>query len=205
MSEKDELERLWSSQTAGPPTKGEDMLNIAIRKADQFDRMIRRRNVVECIAAAFVAVFFAIMAVRAPNALARAGNAVVAASGLWIIYYFARHGREARDPAPDQTLAGFQRALLGKYEHQIRLLKSVKYWYLLPPYAGLLLMSAGLILQNRHVARLGWADFILPVTYTAVYAGVWWFNEVAGVGWLMRQRARLLESMRGLEGDQCES
>jgi hypothetical protein len=196
MVEKDELGRLWSSQTRGPQIEGEKMLEIVMREANRFDRVVNRRNWREWIAGGFVAVFFVFVALAAPNALVRAGAAVIAASGLWIILYLARYGREAADPTPDQTLLGFERALLRKYEHQIRLLKNVKYWYLLPPYIGLLLMSAGQILQHHRVAPLGWVDFIRPAIYTAFFAFVWWLNEMFAVGRLQEKRARLLERMR---------
>jgi len=192
----DELDRLWASQTAGPQTKGEDMLEIAIREANRFDRVVTRRNWRESIAAVVVAAIFAFQAFRAPNGLLLAGDAVIVASALWVIFYLVRYGREELDPAPDQTVAGFQHALLRKYEHQIHLLKSVKYWYLLPPYVGLLLLSAGRIFEHRRVAALGWIDFVALAFYTVLFAGVWWLNEVFALGHLKRKQARLLEAMR---------
>jgi hypothetical protein len=202
MNDRDELDELWASQPRRPQMKGEDMLEMVIRKASRFDRMIAIRNAVECVAAGAVAVIFGTMAFNATNALMRAGNAVVAASGLWIIFYMLRYSREAGGPAPDQTLAGFRQALLRKYEHQIRLLKRVKFWYLLPPYMGLLLWSAGVISERAARGRLGWAEFAAPVIYTSVFAGVWWLNEVKGVRWLNGERRRLAESAEGAEGEE---
>jgi len=201
MADRDEFGQLWCSQAAGPQVKGEDMLAMAMRKARQFDRTIKIRNAVECAAAAVVAVFFGLEALWSPNGLLRAGNLVVAASGLWIIFCMLRYGREARDPAPDQSLAGFRQALLRKYEHQIRLLKSVKYWYLLPPYAGLMLVSAGILRESAAKGRAAWSALIVAAVCTAVFAGVWWLNEVHGVRWLNRQRAQLLEGKNFGEGD----
>lgn len=172
------------------------MLAMVMNKAARFDRTIRARNWRECGAAALVAVFFAVGALHAPNALMRAGNLVVAGSGLWIIFYILRYGREAPEPAPDQSLVGFQQALLRKYEHQIRLLRNVKYWYLLPPYAGLLLLSAGIGSAGAADGRAGWIGWLGVAIYTAVFAVIWWLNEVRAVGRLQRERARLLEGMR---------
>ncbi len=191
MPNRDDLEQLWCGQTLGPPPKGEDMLAIAISKTDRFDRRIRTRNLTECVAAAAVAVLFAIFAIRVPDAFLRAGNLVIAASGLWILFYILKYGREAPQPAPDQSIAAFERALARKYQHQIRLLKSVKYWYLLPPYTGLLLLSAGMLRQRAAHGPLHWVDFIPPAIYTAVYAGVWWLNEAAARR-LEREREVLL-------------
>jgi hypothetical protein len=138
MADKDELDELWHGQTTGPPIKGEDMLTIAMEKANRFDRKIKARNLRECLAAVLVTAFFAFLAWKSPNALARAGHLVVAASGVWYGFYILRYGREAPSPAPDRSAADFQQALLRKHDHQIRLLKTVKYWCLAPPYVGLL-------------------------------------------------------------------
>jgi hypothetical protein len=176
------------------------MLAIAIKKTDQFDRMIRGRNWRECAAAALVAVIFGAAAYWAHSGLVRAGNLVVAASGLWIIFYTLRYGHEVPDPTPDQSLAGYQRALLRKYDHQIRLLRNVKFWYLLPPYAGLVLGSYGVIAEHRAANGPGWSNFLGPAIYTAVFAGVWWLNEVYAVGRIKRERTRLLGEIHAREG-----
>jgi hypothetical protein len=178
------------------------MLTIAIERANRFDRMIRLRNWRECGGAALVTAFFTFVAWRSPNALACAGNLVVAASGLWIVFYMLRYGREAPAPAADRSLADFQQALLRKYEHQIRLLKNVKYWYLLPPYVGLLLASAGKTMADSAEGQPGWPQLIAVAIYTGVFGGIWRLNEVYGVRKLRGERARLLEEMRPATGEQ---
>jgi hypothetical protein len=168
------------------------MLTIAMERANRFDRTIRMRNWREGGAGVLVAALFAVIAWNSPNALARAGNLVVAASGLWVAFCIWRYGREAPPPAPDRSLADFQQALLREYDHQIRLLKNVKYWYLLPPYVGLLLASAGIVMANT---AKGWPQLVAMAIYTALFGGVWWANEVYGVRKLRRQRTRLLQEM----------
>lgn len=195
MADNDELDRLWCSQTTGPSKKGADMLTIAIERAKRFDGKIRARNLRECLASVVVAAFFAFVSWNSPNALARAGNLLVAASGLWIVFYMLRYGRSAPAPTPDRSLEDFQQALLRQYDHQIRLLKNVKYWYLLPPYAGLLLASAGIVQQRAAQGQPGWPQWIAIAVYTVIFAGVWWLNEVYAVGKLRRERARLLQEM----------
>jgi len=177
------------------------MLTIAIQRANRFDHIIKVRNWVECGAAALVTVLFGIMAWRAPNALVRAGDLVVAASGLWIGFYMLRFGREALIPAPDRSLSDYQQGLLREYEHQIRLLKNVKYWYLLPPYVGLLLASAGTVMARAAEGRPGWPELIAVAIYTAVFGGVWWLNEGLGVRKVQRERSLLLEEIHGAMGD----
>ena len=201
MADKDELNQLWCGQTTGPPTKGEDMLTIAMERAERFDRTIKARSWRECGAAAVVTAIFAFKAWGSQNALACAGNLVVAASGLWIVFFMFRYGRNAPAPAADRSLADFQQALLREYEHQILLLKNVKYWYLLPPYVGLLMASAGTVMARSAEGRPGWPESIAVAIYTAVFGGVWWLNETYAVGKLRRERARLLEEMKQAGGE----
>ncbi|MGD0362794.1 MAG: hypothetical protein ABSC93_18105 [Bryobacteraceae bacterium] len=196
MADKDELDRLWCGQTTGPPRKGEDMLTIAMERVNRFDRKIRARNLRECLVGLVVTAIFAAIAWQSPNALARAGNLLVAVSGLWYGFCIMRYGREAPSPAPDRSVADFQQAMLRKYDYQIRLLKNVKYWYLLPPYVGLLLASAGIVMANIAGRKPAWPQLVAAAVYTAVFGTVWWLNEVYAVGKLRRQRARLLDEMR---------
>lgn len=202
MTDKDELGQLWCSQSAGPQMKGEDMLAMAIKRVNRFDRTIKLRNLRESGAGLVVAVLFAWIAWHSPAALARTGNALVAASGLWYAFGMWRYGREARPAAPDRSLADYQRALLRKYDYQIRLLKNVKYWVLLPPYAGLLLASAGNLMGDAAKGRPAGPQWVAMGIYTAVFATVWWLNEVYAVRALSRGRAGLLEQMHHTEGEE---
>ena len=121
----------------------------------------------------------------------RTGYFVVAAGAAWIIYYLVRYGNTRVSADPSQSLTDYTRALVERYDHQIRLLKMVKYWYLLPIYTGLLITSVALFLE--HGWRIpAWRDFAMPALYTAFFAAVWWLNEVYSVGRLRKQRARLL-------------
>lgn len=177
------------------------MLTMAMERANRFDRMIKLRNWREAAGGVMLTAIFAFIAWESPNALARTGNVVVAASGLWYVFCMLRYGHEPRTAAPDGSLTDFQQALLRKYDYQIRLLKNVKYWYLLPPYVGLLLASAGILMANAAKGQPGWPQWIAVAVYTAVFGFVWWLNEGLGVGKLRRERARLLEEMGKPEMD----
>jgi hypothetical protein len=195
MADKDELNQLWCGQNTGPPAKGEDMLTIAMERANRFDRTIRLRNWRECAGGVALTAIFAFIAWHSPNALARAGHLVVAASGVWYCFYMLRYGRGTPLPAPDRSAADFQGALLQQYDHQIRLLRTVKYWALAPPYVGLLLASAGIVEANQAAGQPVWPQLIAFAVYTAVFGAVWWANEIYAVRKLRDKRARLLEEM----------
>jgi len=201
MNQPDDLEQLWKTQPVDPAVKGEEMRKIILKKTEKFDRTIRRRNMRETIAAVIVAIFFTYIAWGQHNAIERAGSFIIAAGALWIIYYMRRHGTEPADPNPDETLEGYQRALVRKYDHQIRLLRKVKFWYLAPLYVGLLTGSAGLVKELAEKGESIWLAAVFPLFYTLVFAGIWWLNEVYGVRKLSRLRAQITS---GIEGEtQC--
>jgi hypothetical protein len=202
MNRPDELEQLWKTQPADAAMKGEEMRSIILKRTETFDRKIRWRNLRETIAAVAIAVFFTYIAWGQRNGLQRAGSFILVASALWIIYYIWRHGSDPADPNPDQTLAGYQRALVRRCEHQIRLLRNVKFWYLLPFYVGLLTGSVGMLKERAASGPLTWLDAIGPIFYTLVFAGVWWLNEVYAVRKLQRMRTKLMSNMEEAE-TQC--
>ncbi len=195
MPDKDELNELWCGQPAGPPIKGEDMLTLVMEQANRFDRQIKARNLRECLAAVLVSAIFGVVAWHSPNSLARAGNLIVAASGIWIVFCMLRFGREASSPQPDKSVADFQQALLRKYDHQIRLLKNVKTWYLLPPYVGLMMASSGIVVANRASGQPAWPQLVATAIYTGVFLFIWWLNERYAVAKLQMERAKLLRQM----------
>jgi hypothetical protein len=70
------------------------------------------------------------------------------------LLYFASWHTGLVDPNPDQSLAEYRSALVSKIDHQIRLLRRVKYWSLLPTYVGLLTLNAGWLQPCRRGAAL---------------------------------------------------
>ena len=201
MNRPDDLEQLWKTQPVDPAVKGEEMRKIILKKTEKFDRTIRRRNIRETVAAAMVAIFFTYIAWGQRNGIDRAGSIILVASSVWIVYYMWRRGAEPPDPNPDQTLEGYQRALVRKYDHQIRLLRNVKFWYLAPMYVGLLTVSVGLLKERvEKGSPIGFA-VLYPLVYTALFAAVWWMNEIHAVRKLERLRAQVTS---GIEGGETE-
>lgn len=107
---------------------------------------------------------------------------------VWIAGYMLRFGREPEAPDASADAETYRLALVARYDRQIRLLRNIKYWYLLPPYVGLMLLFASAFTGESHP---GWAAYIAPVLVTVVYAGIWWLNEVCAVGKLRTARDRL--------------
>jgi uncharacterized membrane protein len=195
MNQPEELEQLWKTQPLGTPTKGEDMRRYVLNKIASFDRTIRVRNTVESLAALLVAGLFAYMAFPQQNTIERLGKIMIVAAALWIIYYLRFRGGKAAEPPAEQTVASYVAALRAKYDYQIRLLRNVKFWYLLPFYIGLLTLTAGQLAAQAHERPLSWANAIPPLVYSLVFAGVWWLNEVYAIRHIKRLRDRLSSSL----------
>ncbi len=196
MNQPDDLEQLWKTQPVEAAMKGEEMRKIILKKTEKFDRMIRWRNIREYAAALFVVPVFLYYTRIMPNNLARLGCIIVVAGALWIVYYLWRHGTGPSDPLPDQSLESYQHALIAKYDHQIRLLRTVKCWYLLPIYVGLLTLSVGQMQQHAAMGAITWIDGVGPVFYTLVFGGIWWLNEVYAVRKLEQRRMRLTSGVQ---------
>lgn len=206
MKEQDELRDLWCSQPPWGDMKGEEIMAAVQKRIARFDRMIAVRNLAECIAAGLVVAFFGWLGLRTHDSLMQAGFFIVAAGAAWIIYYLARHGQVSVSPDPNQCLPNYIRALIERYDHQIYLLKNVKYWYLLPMFVGLLITSVALYREHPGAIPF-WSALIMPAIYTAVFVGVWWLNEVVAVGRLRQERARLfsLSETMNSQGGQNET
>jgi len=191
MTGRDNLESLWRTQPVDTNMKGEEMRQVIIQKTARFDRTIRRRNMREVIGALVGAVGFSYMAWAQTSWISRWGAALVLATFIWIIYYFLRHGAGPEDPDPDQSAAAYQRALIGKIDHQIRLVRSAKYWFLLPMYVGLLLLTAGDVMTRSGGSGVTWKDAFGPALYTIVFAVIWWANDVYAANKLRSWRTQL--------------
>ena len=192
MNHDDELRDVWCSQPSTTATSKEDLMELVEKKTQRFDRMIRVRNLAECVSALAVAALFTAMALHSSEPMQRTGNFLVAASGLWIIYFLLRFGQTSAPADPGQPLTAYRSALVERYDRQISLLKSVKYWYLLPPWTGLMIGTISVLQSEARKGRLGWNDFLDPAIYTAVFAFIWWLNEALAVPRLRADRDRVL-------------
>jgi len=191
MNSNDELRDLWQQQPAAPVRKGEDMLTLVIERTRKLDRQIAGRNTREVCGALFVAIVFAVMAWNAQGEIERLGWAITAASGIWIAYYILRFGAGPGRVDREASVASYTAVLAEGYERQIRLLKTVKYWYILPQWIGVTVAMLGSWVRLGGSAMaaigpaLGWAFA------SAVCVAVWMLNERYGVRCLVRLKAEL--------------
>lgn len=155
----------------------------------RFDQKVFWRNAREYAAGIVVLVVFSGQLVTGFD---RVGALVgILAVGFVLTYLWWRHrGLHPLDPASD--VAAYQAALVARYDDQIRLLRSVPYWYLLPLYFPLLWMARNVWHKSPAAAVV--SLFVI----LAFYVGIGWLNVVVAVRSLRVARDRV-ESMLSKE------
>lgn len=142
----DDAKRLLAQVDAegGSMPAATDAEILAMLKADsaRFDRMIRRRDRIETIAAVLVALVF-LPQLWWGSWLTRLGVVLFVAGS--VLTYVRLRGARRDAPSPDMTAPVVEmiRGRLDSVDAQIRLLESVFWWYLAPLGLGVILIFAG--------------------------------------------------------------
>jgi hypothetical protein len=193
--QSDDLCRLWQSDSGNGAVDPSDLLRELERRSRSFDRMIRRRDIREIAGGLVVTVVYGLMAWKAGTLLFLVSDIWLAACGVWFAYYLRRDSKRSLQPVPDQSLVVYRQSLMERYDGQIRLARSVKYWFLLPMWFGLLLQALASRLDGGS-----WFKFSMIMLVATVGNGfVWWLNEGPGVRYLERKR-RQLAALLGEDG-----
>ena len=143
----DGLQQLWRDQPLTAPTVDLEALR---GRAERFRKGIQRRNVVETIAAVFVATFMPYLAFDAGEEmplLSRVGLALAAPGALFVIVYLWRRGAAGAHPDPSLSVSEHQAALRVALGRQAELMDRAWLWYVGPLLPVLVLFNAGLVVD----------------------------------------------------------
>jgi hypothetical protein len=195
MTSSDELRQLWQSDISEAINQHE-LLRELERRNRSFDRMTRRRDFRDVVAMLVVIVVYLWFAAHTGNTFERVADLWLVVFGIWFIFYLRRYAKLSRKPVPEQTLGAYREALVERYDGQIRLAKSVKYWFLLPMWLGQMLYNVAYLVNGGSTIKIG----MVSIFVTAVNAFVWWLNEGPGVRYLQRKRQELATLMGEEEG-----
>lgn len=182
----DELTQLWISRREEGKIDAGELLRKLEQRTRAFDRTILSRNLRESAGGLIVAGTFLWFALSAGHTLDLVADVWLALWGMWVAIFPHRFSRVSREPRPEQTLTAYRQALLERLDRQIRLLRSAKYWYVLPAWLGVLLHAASAFRRGGLAIGL-----TLAVLATVFMAFVWWLNEVKGVQYLEDKREEL--------------
>ena len=181
--------RMWQGHVASEEDP-ERVARAIMAQVWRFDQTLFWRNAREYAAGIVLLVVFLGQLVLGDD---RIGALVgIGAVGFVLGYLWWKHrGLQPLDPAAD--LVAYRAALLARIDDQIRLLRSVTYWYLLP-------LSLPSLWQAVHVwHRSPWAAAVSLAVVVALFAFLRWLNVTGGVGALLATRANV-ESMLPGEG-----
>jgi amino acid transporter len=167
-----DLRSLWQTMPTAPITLSVEELR---KRAMKFERKVRRRNLVEYLASAFVVVIFGWYATFPipTTPLWPIANVMIIAGVLVVAWNLHRLARASRPPpgADAASLIDFQRA---EYVRQRNALKSVWLWYIGPIIPGLIVwfIAAGVgmpgLTPMRAAIGLGGAALIAALVFSVI-------------------------------------
>ena len=173
IDEEKELRTMWQTNTMDGPIDPSQLAREIAAKVNQLDRKVFRRNLCEYAAGAVLFVCFGFQVFDPGHrTIAMAGLAAV---GFVMIYLWWQH-RRTRPVDPSADALTYQSALLKRYDNQIKLLRTVKYWYVLPCYAFTMIVL--LRVYSSHSLPVNIGFFAIS---TAFNGFVVWLNEGYGV------------------------
>ena len=184
-----ELGAIWRSQ---PPAPGEwtreEIVGRVRARARRHDRAIFWRNAREIAAGALLAGVMGWSSWQAPGWLPKAAAVIGATSVVFVLAKLVRSRRANPPVREDLALMDRLAAEVRKVEAEIRLLDSVRSWYLAPLFAGTAVWSGALVYVGLASAPIPQPRLVLAlVACAAVLALVFW---LAGwVVWKLNQTA----------------
>jgi hypothetical protein len=185
MSRDEDLKDLWQSQDV--PKTEIDMQALSI-KATDFQKTIKRRNLLEYVAALLVVPVFVYVALGSAHVLTRIG-AILLIMGIGVMVTHIRlrgHASSEAPPVdgPTERLVAWHRAEL---ERQRQLLLRVPVWYVGPLMPGFAFFFAGFMVKSPE----RWpTHLVVCAIVIATMSGILWANR-AGARKLERQIAEL--------------
>jgi hypothetical protein len=179
----DDLIRLWQDTVLPTPDPAQLAHRVAGMAVRRFDRAVLRRNARE-YAGSLLAVFFAGVQWMATGDHLQAVALVVAVAFISGVLWWQQRRVPPLDPSADART--YQAALVARMDQQIRLLGTVRYWYLLPLYIPAIIQAV------NGSARHPVGAWVVLGIVTAIFAFIAWLNERLGVAFLKQERARVV-------------
>jgi hypothetical protein len=196
-----ELQQMWQEEVFPQPAEPAQLARTIAVAVQQFDRKIFWRNLREYIAGGILLIVF-LSSALVRNRIVPVPWIGVAAVAFVLGYLWWKH-RELKPLDATADARAYKAALLARYDRQIQLLRSVRFWYFLPLYVWI--VAATLASALHRPARMSpWAHLISLAAalgfVTALYIWLAWLNERHAV----RRLAEAKEQARSLLSEQTE-
>jgi hypothetical protein len=119
------------------------------------DKKLKNRDMLEMAAAVLVGVFFSVQFYLTDSLQTKIGSSILVFSSLLITYKLLAARKTPLQEYAGNTTKSFLLASRNKVQNQIRLLRNVLYWYLLPLYLGLIVFitstTGGLLISIIYI------------------------------------------------------
>jgi hypothetical protein len=170
----DQLRAVWQQHLEQSPDRAD--LNLIARLVEQFaldfERKVFRRDIQETAASLAVIVVFGLGAAWFPSPIGKIGCLVIVAGCLLVIVKLWHASRVGKPPTESLPLTEFFSGERAHLIRQIRLLRSVAWWYLGPLLLGLNLISWAL-----SPSRALFVGYLVATFLFGLF--VWWLNQRA--------------------------
>ncbi|MEW4448008.1 hypothetical protein [Qipengyuania sp. JC766] len=171
-----DLRNRWAAQEQDARFTDPEQLTM---RSKSFRRTIRRRNLIEYTVAAGLVILFGSRGIDAwsdGQALRALGYAAACIGIAVAMLGLARRGSAGSAGPEESTLSH----LRGELTRQVRALRSIAVWYLLPLVPGLILIFAAdyqlqATLEGDQSAL--WSLAWKLVFFLVVFGGIWWVNQ----------------------------
>jgi hypothetical protein len=182
----DALKKLWQEQPFGlaPVLPDAEQIALMKRKMKGFDKKIFRRDFVEVAAGLLIVVWFGKELFKAASLEELIGCSLLILSSIFIDCKLILSKRRVPVTDPSAPVEEAIKTEIRKVEIQIRLLRSVWWWYLLPLLVGVNLVFSGC--NPSLAASLGYACVVL-----LLYFFIYWLNQRAVKRNLLPMKAEL--------------
>lgn len=179
MANLDDLKKAWQSQS-GISQERFDQIGEKVRESTTLlQSTIFRRDMAETFASIFVVAFFAPGLFTAKNWVAWSGFAIVVLAGITIPFVLWWGRKRSIKTVSSANFCDFVDIEIDYLRRQVRLLRMVTWWYLLPIYVGIFLIVVG----DTDPFRGSLVKPIFLTIYmaicTALFIFIWWLNQFA--------------------------
>ena len=177
MANLDDLKQVWQSQQ-GMSQEFFDQIGEKVRESTTLlQSTILRRDVTETIAAIVVVAFFSPGLVTAKNWVDWSGFAIVVLAGITIPFVLWWGRKRSVKTVSSANFCDFVDIEIDYLRRQVRLLRMVTWWYLLPLYVGIVLITVGLADPFRgSLVELIFFTVYMAIC-TALFIYIWWLNQ----------------------------
>ncbi len=178
MANLEDLKKTWQSQS-GISQQRFDMIGSKVRTSTGLlQTTIFRRDMLETFASFVVVAGFAPGLFYAKNWVAWSGFAIEVVAGSTIPFVLWRARKRSLATVSASNFRDFVNVEIDYLLRQVQLLRSVTWLFLLPIYAGIVLILAGLTDLDFLLFELTFLSLYLTAC-TGLFIYVWWLNQSA--------------------------